>query len=170
MQAVPSTYHQCLKFPYNGQEITISADSNPFQYCSNIKPVQDVIVPHSREALASSSSSHESKESPLNSFSNFFEKKIQLKDKVIRKYFFEHSLCLSKLPIFPKSYGQPTTSKEQSSQPIKIFDGAFIKVGTLVDENDDKDILQWIYKDEQESKEEALNIMLLTYHHAKDGV
>jgi hypothetical protein len=23
MQAVPSTYHQCLKFPYDGQEITI---------------------------------------------------------------------------------------------------------------------------------------------------
>lgn len=22
MQAVPSTYHQCLKFPYNGQEIS----------------------------------------------------------------------------------------------------------------------------------------------------
>lgn len=30
MQVVPSTYHQCLKFPHNGQEITISANSNPF--------------------------------------------------------------------------------------------------------------------------------------------
>lgn len=27
MQKVPSTYHQCVKFPYNGQEVTISANS-----------------------------------------------------------------------------------------------------------------------------------------------
>lgn len=30
MQVVPSTYHQCLKFPYNGQEISVSVDTNPF--------------------------------------------------------------------------------------------------------------------------------------------
>lgn len=30
MQAVPSTYHQCLKFPHNGHEVTIKGDTNPF--------------------------------------------------------------------------------------------------------------------------------------------
>jgi len=33
MKAVPSTYHQSLKFPYNGTEITIPGDPNPFEFC-----------------------------------------------------------------------------------------------------------------------------------------
>ena len=31
MQVVSSTFHQCLKFPHNGQEITIKGVPNPFQ-------------------------------------------------------------------------------------------------------------------------------------------
>lgn len=37
MKVVPSTYHQCLKFPYKGTEITVAGDPNPFQYCNNLK-------------------------------------------------------------------------------------------------------------------------------------
>jgi len=33
MQAVPSTYHQCLKFPFQGMEVTIQVDPQPFEYC-----------------------------------------------------------------------------------------------------------------------------------------
>jgi len=33
LKAIPSTYHQCLKFPYEGVEITIPIDPKPFQYC-----------------------------------------------------------------------------------------------------------------------------------------
>lgn len=32
IQAIPFTYHQCLKFPFNGREITIRADLEPFEY------------------------------------------------------------------------------------------------------------------------------------------
>lgn len=49
MQAVPSTYHQCVKFPYNGQEVSISADHNPFQHCKAMGAAQDSLVPHNRE-------------------------------------------------------------------------------------------------------------------------
>lgn len=42
---MPSTYHQCLKFPHNGQEITIKGDPNPFQYCSTVK-MSDYLVPY----------------------------------------------------------------------------------------------------------------------------
>lgn len=50
MKAVPSTYHQCLKYPYNGTEITIPGDPNPFQFCATLKdsPQQQVLV--NREA------------------------------------------------------------------------------------------------------------------------
>ncbi|GLJ42866.1 hypothetical protein SUGI_0888550 [Cryptomeria japonica] len=36
IQEIPSTYHQCVKFHHEGQEITIIADSS--QYCNNLKP------------------------------------------------------------------------------------------------------------------------------------
>lgn len=48
IQVLPSTYHQCIKFPYNGQEILISADTNPFQYCNAMGATQDSLVPHNR--------------------------------------------------------------------------------------------------------------------------
>lgn len=32
MQVVPSTYHQCLKFSFQGCEITICGDTQPFEY------------------------------------------------------------------------------------------------------------------------------------------
>lgn len=78
MQAVPSTYHQCLKFPFNGQEITILDDSNNPQYCNTLKSVQDTFVPHKREAITPSSSN---KEGEISSLSNQIEKKVQSKDK-----------------------------------------------------------------------------------------
>ena len=37
MKAVPSTYHQCIKFPHNGTEITIHADPKPFAYCNAVE-------------------------------------------------------------------------------------------------------------------------------------
>lgn len=49
MQAVPSTYHQCVKFPHNGQEVTIVTDSS--QYCNNLKLTQDARVQHNRESV-----------------------------------------------------------------------------------------------------------------------
>lgn len=53
MQVVPSTYHKCLKFPCNGQEITILANSHMLQYCNTLQIVQYFFMPHNREALAS---------------------------------------------------------------------------------------------------------------------
>lgn len=55
MQVIPSTYHQCIKFPYNGVEITILSDANPFAYCNNIHHQPKIIVPNNREAIPSSS-------------------------------------------------------------------------------------------------------------------
>ena len=32
MKAIPFTYHQCIKFPHNGTEVTIHIDPKPFSY------------------------------------------------------------------------------------------------------------------------------------------
>lgn len=37
MHVVPSTFHHCVKFPYNGIQITILGDLDPFQHCNNLK-------------------------------------------------------------------------------------------------------------------------------------
>lgn len=89
MQAVPSTYHLCVNFPHNGQEITILAYSS--QYCNNLKPTQDARVLHNREAV------YPTKETQGILWQNF-EKKLKLNDEGMGKY----SLC--NLPLSPKSY------------------------------------------------------------------
>lgn len=126
IQAIPSTYHQCLIFPYNGQEIMFSTDSNPFKYCSNLKPTQEVSVSHNREA---SSSNTQSKEKSFASILSSMEKQMQLRDRGNGEY------SLSQLPLSPKSYGKPSISKQQPIvKHLPIFDGAFVSAGTLLEE------------------------------------
>lgn len=50
MKAVPSTFHQCVKFPCNGIEITIHGDPDPFQFCNHLKDSVDNQVPISQAA------------------------------------------------------------------------------------------------------------------------
>lgn len=70
-------------------------------------------------------------------------------------------MCLAKLPTSPRSHGLPTTSTHQVTQPITKFDGTFIQLGTLAHESEEKDILSWLYKDEEEDNKAAtLDIVL----------
>lgn len=122
---------------------------------------QNVLVPHKREAQASSSSNNQEK---LKYFSIDFEKKMKIKDQGMGEYSFE-SLCLSKLSTSPKSHGQPSTSRHKVAQPINKFDGKFIQVGTVTEESEDKDILNWLYKDEEETRATSLEVTIPTQKH-----
>lgn len=52
-------------------------------------------------------------------------------------------------------------SKQQPiSKILKILDGSLVKVGTLAEEIDDKDVLQWLYKDEAKNQVEVNNISI----------
>lgn len=64
------------------------------------------------------------------------------------------------MPNSPKYHGQPSTSKQKSSQPIKMFDGMFIQEGTLADETEDRDVLNWLYKDEEDTQATMLRVTL----------
>lgn len=92
MQAVPSTYHQCVKFPHEGQEVTIIADSS--QYCNNLKPTQDTRVPHNRVLVYPTKEIQEK-------LWETFEKKLKLNDEGMGNY------SLHNFPLSPKSYGKP---------------------------------------------------------------
>lgn len=84
---------------------------------------------------------------------------MKIKKQGMGEYSFE-PLCLSKLPTSPRFHGQPSTSRHQVVQPIKNFDGKFILMGTLAIESDSKDILSWLYKDEEEIKVATLEVVI----------
>jgi len=48
IQAVPSIFHQCLKFPHNGIEVTINAYPRPFQYCSFLEGQDHTFFPYNK--------------------------------------------------------------------------------------------------------------------------
>lgn len=59
---------------------------------------------------------------------------------------------LQTLPLSPNSYGKPTNKKAQIQQkPIEIFDGKFVRVGTLSKE------IERLYKDEEEIRATTLD-------------
>ena len=47
MRVVPSTYHQCVKFPFHGSEVTIPATTS---YTCNMLKVVENFVPSNRES------------------------------------------------------------------------------------------------------------------------
>ena len=48
MRALPSTYHQCVKFPFHGSELTIPATTT--YTCNMLKDVE-TFVPTNRESI-----------------------------------------------------------------------------------------------------------------------
>lgn len=74
---------------------------------------------------------------------------------------------ISQLLLSPKSYGKPSKSKQQPIvRHLPIFDGAFVSVGTLSEEIEDKDVLQWLYKDEQ-VQQKINNVRIPTTQYGK---
>lgn len=126
-----------------------------------MRAAYNVLVPHNRESQASSSSNNQGK---LKSLTIDIEKKMKIKDQGMGEYSFK-PLCLSKLLTFPRSHGQPSTSRHKAAQPIINFDGKFIQVGTLAKETEDKDILNWLYKDEEETRVTSLEVTIPTHQY-----
>ena len=45
LKAVPSTYHQCLKFPHQGREVIVPRDPTPFEFCKRLEGAPDFFCP-----------------------------------------------------------------------------------------------------------------------------
>lgn len=83
IQGIPSTYHQCIKFPFNGTEIVIPGDNS---MSINTLFFADTLVPHNH-------SSHELKLSLT---------KCEQKMKMMSLGMGEYSLdSITSLPVFP---------------------------------------------------------------------
>ncbi|GLJ53608.1 hypothetical protein SUGI_1143590 [Cryptomeria japonica] len=148
MQAVPSTYHQCIKFPHNGVEITILGDANPFAYCHNISHQLEITVPNNREAI--SSTSYISPAS-LASSNTTIPKQEKLKMKIAEEGPGEYNLsqlfCVGQIPTSPRTHGKP---QQLLQQPLIMPACAlmpFILGKSEEEETQDEDLAKWIYKD-----------------------
>ncbi|WP_044908681.1 retropepsin-like aspartic protease, partial [[Clostridium] innocuum] len=106
IKAVPSTYHQCIKFPHQGTEVTIHADPNPFAYCRAI----EASFPHSTHcpgtdigtSIASSSRSHCDPETILSSTLS----SVKINNQGCGEYSLSDAFAVGALPRDPHTQGR----------------------------------------------------------------
>ena len=103
MKAVPSTYHQCVKFSYNGVKVTIPSDPGPFQFCANLRGTIAYQVPVNNEATPVSSSKYVDPDQLRTAVKG----KIKIEDQGCGEYSMSQEFHIGKLPLSPKSYGRP---------------------------------------------------------------
>ena len=135
LKVVPYTYHQCLKFPHQGREVTIPGDTTSFAFCKRLKGAPTNFCPISEFAkvipkpltitespstttpkLANNdSNSHKGKEKVEDAKVNTTGKKVTFVDLGMGEYKFENALCVGQLPLSPHSFGKPS----QLSPPTK---------------------------------------------------
>lgn len=121
LNVVPSTYHQCLKFPHQGREVTIPGDPLPFAFCkrlegapNNFYPVSEFakVIPRSLIITKSpstiiqklsniDSSSRKGKEKVEDIKVNTRVKRVTFADQGMGEYKFENALCVGQLPLSP---------------------------------------------------------------------
>lgn len=130
MQAVPSTYHQCLKFPYNGVEVSVPVD--PSYTCNTLRKGTGNLVPNNRATL----------EILLKEM----EQKLKITTDGMGGYQIETVLILTTIPPSPKEIGRPLESMRlQTTQVNIIYNGAFIQpLTSLANEMEEVASLDWL--------------------------
>jgi len=68
----------------------------------------------------------------------------------VGEYSIKHSLNIAKMPLSPRSFGQPKHFPKPSAPPTTPF----VKWGTLSNEIEERDILQWLYTKEEENTQQ----------------
>ena len=132
MQAVPSTYHQCIKFPFNGIEIVVPSDNS---MSINTLSATETLVPHNH-------SSHE----PTPSFIDC-EQNLKMMSLGMGEYTLD---SISALPVSPRSYGKPSTTKKPFSSAMILF-GTFMQSSVPLEaEKEEQAIKDQIYREEED--------------------
>ena len=142
LKVVPSTYHQCLKFPHQGREITIPGDPTPFAFCKRLEGAPTNFCPISEfskvipkpltitespsttvpELSNNDSNSRKRKEKVEDIKVNTTGKKVTFADIGMGEYKFENVLCVGQLPLSPHSFGKPSqlsTSTNKDTMQVK---------------------------------------------------
>lgn len=154
MKAIPSTYHQCLKFPYNGIEITIDEDHDPFQYSTNLHGIPQRQVFFYQEASSSNSSQYIDTSTISKTSTSKLPPstpKVEIQDKGCGEYHMKASYCVSQLvPL--TSYNLPIVDRRQLMVTIHVPPTmTFTKWWKPSKEDiNEEDVTSWLYKEDNE--------------------
>ena len=101
MKAVPSAYHQCIKFLFHGSEVIVPANTS--YDCNMLTKIPNSFVPTNRESI------------------EFYNAKLQDMGKTLKLkyigmggYQIEPMLSITFIPLSPCSYGRPSENKKPS--------------------------------------------------------
>ena len=111
MKAIPLTQHQCVKFSYNGVEVTIPGDPDPFQLCASLRGTTTYQVPINSEATPISFSKYVDPDQLRTATKG----KIKIEDGGCGEYSMSQAFHIGKQPLSPKSYGRPQPLSIKSS-------------------------------------------------------
>lgn len=132
MQAVPSTYHQCVKFSHNGVEIVILGDN---AITINTLTAAETFVPHNKP-------SHDHNASLIAA-----EKKLKMMSIGMGEYTLD---SIAAMPTSPKSYGRPSDKAKPSASTMTFF-GTFVQSSIPLEaEKEEQAVREWVYREEEE--------------------
>jgi len=100
MKAVPSTYHQCIKFLHNGKQVTIQGDLDPYQHCNFFRAKPECVIPNNKAYISPTPQQDHTAEA---SSSRPKPLKLTIKESGMGEYSIEHSLNLAMMPLSPRS-------------------------------------------------------------------
>jgi hypothetical protein len=122
MQAVPSTYHQCVKFPHNGAEIVVPGDN---AIAINTLTAAETFVPHN-------------KPSPDHNASLVaMEQKLKMMSIGMGEYTLD---SIAAMPTSPKSYGRPSDKAKPSASAMTVF-GTFVQSSVPLEAEKEEQVL-----------------------------
>ncbi|WP_156113313.1 hypothetical protein, partial [[Clostridium] innocuum] len=130
MQAVPSTYHQCVKFPYNGTEVVIPGDHT---IAINALVAAEKFVPHNEPSVDPSTSLVAA------------EKSLKMMSLGMGEYTLG---SFASIPVSPRSYGKPSDPMKPSTSAMTIFDTFVPPSIPLEAEQEEQAVQEWIYRDD----------------------
>lgn len=131
MQAMPLTFHQCIKFPFNGTKVVIPGDS----YIS-------INMVTNSESLAS----HKRLTSEIRPTLVDYKNNMKMMSIGMGEYTLG---SIAVLPILPHTYGKPSKRMRHSSLAMTIYGTLIQSLVPLAEEKEDQAIRDWIYRDEE---------------------
>ena len=103
--------------------------------------ISDSLVPYNHTG---SSATTPSDPSNIASNSKSDGIKIYIKERSMGEYNLGQSLCITELPLSPKSYGRSLITKQQSEPPSTLVYNTFISGGTISKEAVERNANYWL--------------------------
>lgn len=147
MQVIPSTYHQCIKFPHNGVKITIHADPKPFAYCH----VLEASHPESNHCpgtdLGTSITSSSTTLSDPNTILASTLSTVKIDHQGCGEYSLTNAFIVGALLTDPHTHGRPSSYIEKKPPKLmQLGPATFLSHDILNSQEITPDINQWLYR------------------------